>query len=497
MSFLEDKLSSFNPRMLEHPQTRRALTEMDPALFAMLYLSHHLRSDATGGQITFSEFHIDLCGQALEWVKPLESMKAFRDIYVAPRDIGKSTWLYLVLPMWALAHEHLSFVAAFADSATQAESHLATFRHELDTNPVLRQDFPRLCRPKQMSRVARTLADNRGQIHQDNDAVFMAKGIDSSVLGMKVGNRRPQVIVMDDVEPGESNYSQYQATKRLQTIQDVILPLNSFARVLFVGTVTMNGSLVHQAVQSVISTEEPEPWLKEENFRVHYYPAILQNDDGTERSIWPEKWPLEELESIRHTRSFAKNFMNQPKAIDSVYWSDEDVEYGSLDSYIRTLLFIDPAVTTKSSSDFTGLVVVSYAQEKCYIRHAMRVKLVGSPLRDKVIEILEDIEDCSGIVIETNQGGDLWHDVLHNLPVRLKTISNSDPKQVRIEKALAHYQRHRVKHCKELPVLESEMTSYPNVVHDDTVDAMATGVNYFLEKKPKKKAKARQVSYAN
>jgi hypothetical protein len=65
-----------------------------------------------------------------------------------------------------------------------------------------------------------------------------------------VGEKRPDLIILDDVEPSESNYSAYLAEKRLSTIQNAILPLNEWARVVWVGTVTTDGSLIHQAVKS-------------------------------------------------------------------------------------------------------------------------------------------------------------------------------------------------------------------------------------------------------
>lgn len=72
--------------------------------------------------------------------------------------------------------------------------------------------------------------------------------------------------------------------------------MNVFARVVVVGTVTMPGSLIHDLVKTVtLPSEPPTEWVTSENFTCHYYPAIIDNGDGTERSIWPEKWPLDYL----------------------------------------------------------------------------------------------------------------------------------------------------------------------------------------------------------
>src|SRR5882724_3608673 len=112
------------------------------------------------------------------------------------RGSRKSTWLFLILPAWALAHGHRKYVAAFADTATQAETHLKSLKMELDTNELLRFDFPAFCSPS-LRPDGRTVANDQSLTVRANDAVFMAKGIDSSALGAKVGSQRPDCILFD------------------------------------------------------------------------------------------------------------------------------------------------------------------------------------------------------------------------------------------------------------------------------------------------------------
>ena len=497
---LAQYLSTINLKMLETTDARRALTFLDPLAFALLYLPHHLKGDATLGRVTLNEFHLALIEQAKEWALPLGSMREFRDAYVAPRECGKSTWLFTILPLWAAAQGHMRFIAAFADSASQAEQHLATFRHELDTNELLNLDFPELCEPGKRTRVARQLADNRGQIQQANGFIFMARGVDSATLGMKVGALRPQLIILDDIEPGESQYSSYQVEKRLRTLQDVILPLNNFARVVLSGTVTMAGSIIHQLVQSVTSSEEPEGWIREEDFDVHYFPAILEDEHGEERSIWPDKWPLSTLQAMRGSRSFEKNFQNQPLEDTGVFWSREDFTFGKPESYGPTILSVDPAVTSRQTSDYTGFAVLSRSvdrsRKEVYVRHASHARKSPADIRLHVLEVLSAYPDITHILIETNQGGDAWTEILHDVPVKVKTIHQREAKEIRAQRALNHYQRGHVFHTKRLSLLEEEMLAFPNGANDDMVDAVSTGVCFFLEdRKPRKAPSKRQVSY--
>jgi len=506
-----------HPKLLKSPEGRRALTKYDPLLFALLYLRHHLRAPATRNRITLCDAHLEWCQQALQRVlTPALRPRQNRDAYVAPRETGKSTWHFLILPLWEAAHGHRKFIAAFADSGTQAEMHLQTFKNELDTNTLLKRDFPDLCEPAVRAR-GMTLSDTKGLTIRKSGFVFGARGADSKTLGMKVGHTRPDKLILDDIEPGEDQYSEYQIEGRLNTVTDVIMPLNEYADVVISGTVTMPGSIVHQLVKSVTEPDEEHPeWIREQNIRVHYHAPIIVADDGSERSIWPAKWPLDYLLGIRHTRSYLKNFANSPMGLDGDYWSKDDFEYGSLPFKTKVALSIDPADKTKKTSDWTGLAVVGWMPPPrkdprrqttdaeditamifgnlgaCEVMHAEQVKLVGERLRQKVLQILEAFPEIGLVVVEVNKGGEHWYDILHHLPCKIQLIDSTIDKRVRAAHALAHYQRHRVKHTQRMSALEEQMVGFPKAPNDDMVDAVGALVTRFL-RRPEAKPGVRAV----
>ena len=495
---LETEIAALPGLPLDEQAAVRRTLGSDPVAFALIYLSHHLRAAETGDRITFSEVHYAWARQALRWRDPVTDPGQDRVAEIAPRGCGKSTWWFLILILWAAANVHARFVAAFSDTAAQAEAHLATMRTEMDTNPLLRHDYPALCRPSRRKSGA-TLADRQGMLHTASGFVFGARGVDSSSLGMKVGRHRPEVIILDDIEPDEANYSALLATKRLGTLLDAILPLNIYARVLIVGTVVMPGSVMHQLVKSAHGLEGTPAWIKDEGFEAHHYRAIATNDDGTERSIWPEKWSLGWLQSRRHTREYAKNYDNDPMARDGVYWNRNDFRFGTVEGITRTALYIDPAVTAKKTSDFTGLAVVAYSPsaKKVLVRYATGVRLIGQPLVDAVTKVLADYPEITRVVVEVNQGGDLWPAVFAGLPgVSVHTSTASVSKEVRFAEALRWYQRGAVVHERQLPVLQEQMVGFPRAAYDDVADAAVAGVLHHLA--PTKRVRLRETveSYA-
>lgn len=501
LSHLDTYLARYNPKMFEIAECRRILTEHDPMLFALIYFPEHLRGEETGERITLAECHWHWVRMAQTWAEPTIQPQEHRDAVVAPRGCGKSTWWFLILPMWAAAHGHRRFAAAFADSGDQSQMHLATFKRELETNELLREDYPELCAPARR-RSGGTDSDTQHLLICKNGFIFGAKGIDAKTLGMKVGKRRPDLLIGDDVEPDESNYSEYQADKRLTTLIDAILPLNVYARVILIGTVTMPGSIIHQLVKTVTTKEDHEPWIAEQNFRCHYHPAIITDDEtGQRRSIWPEKWSLTWLESIEHTRQYKKNYANDPAGRDGDYWTSDDFVYGEIGPLTHQLLYIDPAVTTKKKSDFTAIAVIGYSasERRCVVRAAWALKIVpGEPLRKRVLGILGVYEDIRLVKVEDNQGGDAWLAILHHLPVKVVVEGVDEAKEVRAARSLMFHQRRRaglpmVQYEQRIPVAEEQMLSFPKGRNDDLVDAIGGGLDHFLHSRPKKRSSVSSV----
>lgn len=462
--------------------TRRELGK-DPVAFALIYLRKHIK-DRTG-RITFCDVHYEWARMAEGWRTPVAEPQADRHALVAPRDTGKSTWWFLILPLWAGAYGVKTFPVAFADTAAQAETHLRTFKAELEGNPLLAADFPELCTPAR-KQSGGTVADRAGMIRQKSSFVFAARGIDSSTLGLKVDDRRPDLLIFDDIEPDEKSYSADQMIKRRGTVTDAAFPLNIYASVIMVGTVTMPDSMMHQVVKAAQGRETAD-WIRDEKIQCHHYRPITQDPDGTERSIWEAKWPIAWLAGpFRKTRSYAKNYDNDPRGRDGGYWTSEDFTYGSLGPLAtRWILVLDPAVTTKRTSDYTGWAVVACApgpSPRVEVVAAGQVKLVGEPLRLFVLKLISQYPRIKALLVEVNQGGELWRTVLHSLPVQLLVHTSSQSKEIRFALALDYYQdpSGRVLHREELRELEEQMVAFPNAPHDDIADAAVSGALFFL-----------------
>jgi phage terminase large subunit-like protein len=478
---LDRYLAKLRHSGMAHSAYRREVCRTSPILFALVYFPHHLRSSATGGVTSLSEFHVAAGMAAKGWMRTDFGPNESRTGWISSRDSGKSTWFFLILPLWALAYGHRTFVLAFSYTGPMAKRHMMSLGQELANNKRLRADFPQLCRPAMDSR--KTVMNTQEGYLAESGAAVVVAGLDQGTLGIKVENRRPDLILVDDGEPPEGDYSDREKEKRLKILTVAILPMNTNAVVNLVGTTTRLNSIMDDV-------RTGKQWAREENFTCRHFPALVQDEEtGEERSSWAHRWPLPYLQSIRHTRSFALNYQCMPTSANGTHWTPDDFVYdtkGRLSALVDVkVLSIDPAVTSGAQSDQTGLAVVGWSggMRKCLTERARGVRMDPAALRALVHRTLRGDPTIRTVVVEVNNGGDWITQALSPLPggVKLEVLRSSQNKLARITALYDRYQRGQVVHAKPLQALESQMLAHPTD-HDDLIDAVDMGVRWLMAK---------------
>lgn len=484
-------LPEYKRKLLAHPEGRRAVCRMDLKLFALVYFRDTIRSPDTGGDVTFSDFHEDFITDAKRLMIPCPVPAASRTGWICPRGSGKSTW-EMILIIWLGAYYPDAFVGLFSSTVTQSEQMLSNIRGQFNQNELLRSDFPDLVRPATKKAEAIKLSDNKQLIMQANGFICTGRGVATSVLGMRIDGRRPSHLFLDDAEAGESQTTKNDVDKLLVTIQDDIMPLSLNAHFVMVGTTTRPGGLAEDLVHAAVGMDH-RSWVEDENFTVHYWPAMKEG-----ASIWEERWSTEFLKSIEHTRSYKKNYLCLPDPDSYAYWTPQSFVYTEAPDLDYVMLSVDPAVTVKEHSDFTGLSVVGYskATRKTYVLHAEQVKLGGNELRARAAKILEMYPGITLIYAEVNNGGDLVADLFRALPVKVKTVSQSIKKEIRAGTALAEYEKGNVFHTRKFADLEAQMIQFPNSAHDDMIDSTGSAIIYFSKINQPSGFKASATTYA-
>ena len=152
---------------------------------------------------------------------------------------------------------------------------------------------------------------------------------------------------------------------------------------------------------------------------------------------------------------------------DGALWTTQildgcTVEKKDIPELNRIVVSIDPAVTAKTESDMTGIIVagidvngIGYVLEDATDRYS------PAEWAAKAISLYQSYS-ADRIVAERNQGGDMVRRTLEaedeSVPIRL--VHASRGKMARAEPISALYERGKVKHAKGLDELETQMRTW-------------------------------------
>lgn len=214
---------------------------------------------------------------------------------------------------------------------------------------------------------------------------------------------------------------------------------------------------------------------------VVYKRAIYE--DGT--LLFPERLTKEFLEQARRTQGsyiFANQYLNEVIPEDEKSFKKEWLRtYEELPKELTSFGFIDPAISQKDHSDYTGIVVVSVdLNGTWYLRLASRYKLTPTQIVAKMFEITKQFQlNALGVEVVAYQEALLYmcdeemrrRDVI--LPVKgitRKAVS----KQVRILGLVPRFEWGRILVQRGFRDFEDEYATFPRGSHDDILDALAS-----------------------
>lgn len=150
--------------------------------------------------------------------------------------------------------------------------------------------------------------------------------------------------------------------------------------------------------------------------------------------------------------------------------------------FTRKIVSIDPSVSNTDTSDECGLVVLGYATDnKAYLIEDLSDKMHVSKWAEKAIEAYHKY-NCSEVVAETNNGGDLVEEVIkiRDSSVVVKQVKAVGNKAERASPVADLYQQGRVCHIgNDFFILEEQMVEFDPANKKnspDRMDALVWGV---------------------
>lgn len=436
-----------------------------------------------------------------EFHKELWAYCCLPDKYVAiaaPRGHAKSTAVTLTYVLAEVCFRSSDFVVILSDTETQAIQFLNDIKSELSRTGeegVLREMF----------QIKRFLKDNEKDIivqcEDGHQFRILARSSGQAIRGLKWRNKRPNLIVGDDLENDEIVLNDERREKFRDWFFRALMPcLSDTGKIRIVGTILHFDSLLERfmppttgdkakyTITDGLRQYSVDPTRK---WRSIKYRGHTDFDDFSEL-LWPEQFSADRYISIQQDyidqgvpEGYAQEYLNYPISEHNAFFRLEDflpMDGNDMEEPGHFYVTGDFAISQKQKADYTVLIVVKMTSDG-YI-HVVDVRRDRWDSRQIVDEIFNIAAryDPELFIFEEGQIEKAIKPFLLEEEERrgqflsYDTVRPSNDKRVRAQPIRGRMRMGRVKFHKEsdwYPAFEQELRRFDRGEHDDQVDAMS------------------------
>lgn len=436
----------------------------------------------------------------MEWWELCCSKERYIAI-AAPRRHAKTTAITTTYTLASLLFREKSYVLIVSDTVTQAVQFLGDIKRELSNNDQLRALF----------KVKEFIKD------ADDDFICMcedgymfrvqAKGSEQKVRGLKWNNKRPDLIVCDDLENDEIVMNKERREKFRNWFFGALLPCISYNGVVrYVGTILHNDALLERLMPKLQDKFTHQTSLKTWSERKSAWRAVKYraHDEELKKFLWEEAAikaaQQEGLETAKQyftflresfleqglAEKYSQEYLNLPIDESVSYYRRNDFAAITTEDKKKPLNYYvtgDLAISKEEYSDYTVFIVAGVDEDKMiHVKEVIKARLDGREIVDLVLD-LEKLYTPDAIGIEEMQvskaiGPFLREEMArqNRWPNLLKLKHAGKDKSARAKSMQGRMRAQRVKFNKDAdwyPNFEDELVQFPRSKNDDQFDAFA------------------------
>jgi len=450
------------------PQVRRALMKKSLLLFTCAYFNHYIT-------YALSRFHKELIGL-------LENLAVRYLGVMAFRNSGKSTFMTTIYPIWAIMGEHQKkHVLIISKTDRQAKLHLQSIRTELEHNALLKQDLGPFKEDGSWG--------IEGLVLEKYGARIACYSIEQSVRGVRHGAHRPDLIILDDFEDGESVKTIEARDKTYAWVNNEILQSGTRdTRVLYAGNYLHDDCYLMRLKAKLESNPSQGKFL--------WVPLVYP--DGS--CSWPEcfktKQEIEEFRLQMDDRTWQTEYLLRSVPEKDQIIKETDIHYYDNAPYLnnsKTQLFalgVDPAYALGPKNDYTGMVagaLVGYGKDaKLYILPGVVIKrMLNNELIAEIRKIVKGFPAFkrSKVYIEGSHGELGWASMLKTESIDADAIAATIGKRNRLELYSHLISRGTILFPRTgAENLIKQLVYFKGAEHEDAADAYSLMVQCVAEK---------------
>lgn len=267
-----------------------------------------------------------------------------------PRGFGKSVKDDVIIPFWLWINDQLNYLALVTTSKDRASELLEDLRAEFESNPKIIHDFGEQHNPGQWE---------KGFFITKGGFVGKALGAGQSVRGLRVKSRRPDYIVVDDLETKESIKNPKRQNEYVKWIERDLIPTMDGDIRRFVYA---NNRFAPVMIQTKLQDRHPK-------WKINHVKAY---DPITYKPTWPAKYSdtyYKELEAEIGTLAVEAEYLQKPH-IEGEIFKSEHIQYCKhlrLNQFKHIVGTWDVAYSGKSTGDYNAIAVQGLYLKNFYV----------------------------------------------------------------------------------------------------------------------------------
>ena len=316
-----------------------------------------------------------------------------------------------------------------------------------------------------------------------------AIGFDTAYRGSKVEEQRPSLIVLDDLDNKLDSLTH--TARKITTLTTSLLPAGSSD----VAVVGIQNLIIPDGIFSRLTDGRADFLLNRIVSGPH--PAVrnltYEQRNGRFYITGGEAaWPGQDLAICQQQiddwglSAFLHEAQHEVEVADGGMFSHLEYprcSWDALPDLVRSVVWVDPAVTSKDESDSQGIQADGIGPDGTIYR-LYSWEGITSPQEALQRALRKAVElKAEAVGVETDQGGDTWISVYHEAAQALglanppafrasKAGAGHGPKAHRASQMLADYEHGRIVHVLGTHVtLEKALRRFPKVKPFDLVDA--------------------------
>lgn len=453
--------------------------EYSPLSFAKAFLKDHLKDQATNELIVTPPFHREL--------EDMFMHKSINRIAVAaPRGHAKSTVTSFFYVLHQALYNRRQNIVIISTTEDMAKRFLRRIRDELELNPMLTWLFG----PQRTDKWSET------ELRLNNRVVIHAKGRGAQLRGLIDGTRRPDLIVLDDIEDEELCRSELRRLDLEQWFNGTVLPAlePKIGKLVVIGTILHQDSLLSRLLNPKLYPD----------FITRKYQAV---DPDTNESLWPERFSKDSLQQLKESymsrdqlAQFYMEYMNDPIPEESAVFRPEYFHYfESLPQDPKERIFVEMFVDLggggqSKTADPTAMTALAVDKHNNVYIHDYVNKRYGSDTKDFMDDFFQMISKYGirRVVIEKTSAALVLKNLIED-EMRKRSVyvdieyvtppkgsgdrrgNMSDAKYQRIAALAGPMKMGTIKMRTWMKEMQEQLLAFPRARHDDLADTLAYG----------------------